>query len=92
MGSGLLTPGHLVVLAIVALLVFGPKRLPELGRSLGSGLRGFKDAIEGDGDRLASAGDAQAPARDSRGELEAPTAPAVAEPPTGQQPAPDSTS
>jgi sec-independent protein translocase protein TatA len=47
-GSGLLTPGHLVILAVIALLVFGPKRLPELGRSLGSGMRGFKRAIEGE--------------------------------------------
>jgi sec-independent protein translocase protein TatA len=49
-GSGLLTPGHLVVLLVIALLVFGPKRLPELGRSLGSGMRGFKKAIESDDD------------------------------------------
>ncbi len=39
----------LVVLVIV-LLFFGPKRLPELGRSLGSGLRGFKDEITGGSD------------------------------------------
>lgn len=39
----------LVVLVIV-LLFFGPKRLPELGRSLGSGLRGFKDEITSDSD------------------------------------------
>jgi sec-independent protein translocase protein TatA len=49
-GSGLLTPGHLVILLVIALLVFGPKRLPELGRSLGSGMRGFKQAIESDDD------------------------------------------
>ena len=50
MGSGLVTPGHLVILLVIALLVFGPKRLPELGRSLGSGMRGFKKAIESDDD------------------------------------------
>jgi sec-independent protein translocase protein TatA len=50
MGEGLFAPSHLIVLAIILLLVFGPKRLPELGRSLGSGLRGFKDAISGDDD------------------------------------------
>ena len=48
MGSGLLSPGHLLIVAAIALLVFGPKRLPELGRSLGAGMRGFKHAIEGD--------------------------------------------
>jgi sec-independent protein translocase protein TatA len=38
----------LVVILIVALLVFGPKRLPEIGRSLGKGMREFKDSITGD--------------------------------------------
>jgi sec-independent protein translocase protein TatA len=37
----------LVVILIVALLVFGPKRLPEMGRSLGKGMREFKDSISG---------------------------------------------
>jgi sec-independent protein translocase protein TatA len=40
-------PTRWLFIAIVALLVFGPKRLPELGRSLGSGLRGFRDAMSG---------------------------------------------
>ena len=35
---------------LVALLVFGPKRLPEMGRSLGRGMREFKDSISGEGD------------------------------------------
>ena len=39
----------LIVLLIVALLVFGPKRLPEIGRSLGKGMREFKDSIGGGG-------------------------------------------
>ena len=67
MGSGLLTPGHLLILAVVVLLAFGPKRLPELGRSLGSGMRGFKRAIEGD-DEGVEAGDEGAghPAADER--------------------------
>jgi sec-independent protein translocase protein TatA len=37
----------LVVILIVALLVFGPKRLPEMGRSLGRGMREFKDSVSG---------------------------------------------
>ncbi|HBQ95029.1 MAG: twin-arginine translocase TatA/TatE family subunit [Firmicutes bacterium] len=44
----LLTPPHLIVLGIVGLLIFGPKRLPELGSGLGQAFRGFKNAINGD--------------------------------------------
>jgi sec-independent protein translocase protein TatA len=43
----LLQPWHLAVLAIVALLVFGAKRLPELGKGLGEGLKGFKEGLKG---------------------------------------------
>ena len=43
--TGLLTPAHIVVLLVVLLLLFGAKRLPELGRSLGSGLREFKNSV-----------------------------------------------
>jgi sec-independent protein translocase protein TatA len=39
-----------VVVLVILLLFFGPKRLPELGKSLGSGLRGFKDEITSDSD------------------------------------------
>ena len=45
---GLDNPTHLAVLFIILLLVFGAKRLPELGRSLGAGLRGFKESINPD--------------------------------------------
>ena len=38
---------EIILLLLVALLVFGPKRLPEMGRSLGRGLREFKDSISG---------------------------------------------
>jgi sec-independent protein translocase protein TatA len=40
----------LAILLIVVLLVFGPKRLPEMGRSLGKGMREFKDSISNKGD------------------------------------------
>jgi sec-independent protein translocase protein TatA len=43
----LLQPWHLVVLGVVAFLVFGAKRLPELGKGLGEGLKGFKEGIKG---------------------------------------------
>ena len=42
----LLTPTHLMVIAVVAFLVFGGNKLPELGKGLGEGLRGFKDGIK----------------------------------------------
>jgi sec-independent protein translocase protein TatA len=45
---GLDNPLHIAFLLVILLLVFGAKRLPEIGRSLGSGLRGFKEAISGD--------------------------------------------
>lgn len=45
---GLENPMHLVVLLVILLLVFGAKRLPEMGRSLGAGLRGFKESISGE--------------------------------------------
>lgn len=43
----LLQPWHLVVLGVVAFLLFGAKRLPELGKGLGEGLKGFKEGIRG---------------------------------------------
>jgi sec-independent protein translocase protein TatA len=45
---GLDNPLHIAFLLILLLLVFGAKRLPEMGRSLGSGMRGFKDTLSGD--------------------------------------------
>jgi sec-independent protein translocase protein TatA len=41
-------PIHVAFLLVLVLLVFGAKRLPEMGRSLGSGMRGFRDALAGD--------------------------------------------
>ena len=45
MFEGLFQPMHLLVIFGVALLVFGPKKLPELGKGIGEGIRGFKAAI-----------------------------------------------
>ena len=47
MFSGLESPMHLLVVLIIAVLVLGPKKLPDAGRALGSGIRQFKDSIEG---------------------------------------------
>ena len=47
MGTSLFSPTHLVILLLVVLLLFGAKRLPEIGRSLGVGMREFKDSVTG---------------------------------------------
>jgi len=48
MGSGLVSPMHVALVALVALVIFGPMKLPELGQGLGRGMRDFKRAISGD--------------------------------------------
>jgi sec-independent protein translocase protein TatA len=45
---GLDNPLHLAFLALILLLVFGAKRLPEMGRSLGAGMRGFRESVSGE--------------------------------------------
>jgi len=47
MTSGLLNPTHILFVLAIALLVLGPKRLPELAKSAGSGMREFKGSLEG---------------------------------------------
>jgi sec-independent protein translocase protein TatA len=42
----LLQPRHLLVILVVAILMFGPKKLPELGKGLAEGIRGFKDGLK----------------------------------------------
>jgi sec-independent protein translocase protein TatA len=44
-------PTELIIVLVIVLLIFGPKRLPGLGRQLGSGMREFKDSITGKGGR-----------------------------------------
>jgi sec-independent protein translocase protein TatA len=44
--EGLLQPSHLLLILLAALLVFGPKKLPELGKGLAQGIRSFKDGIK----------------------------------------------
>ena len=43
--EGLFSPMHLIVILAIALIVLGPKRLPEAGRGLGEAIRGFREAI-----------------------------------------------
>jgi sec-independent protein translocase protein TatA len=58
MFDGLFQPMHLIVILFVALMVFGPKKLPELGKGLGDGIRSFKDSIRGKEDAAAKTDDA----------------------------------
>jgi sec-independent protein translocase protein TatA len=46
--SGLENPLHLAILLLVVLMIFGAKRLPEVGRSLGTGIRGFRESVTGE--------------------------------------------
>ena len=62
---GLDNPIHIAFVLIVVLLVFGAKRLPELGRSLGSGMRGFRDALTTDDTTVPSLGALQQTAVDA---------------------------
>ena len=54
MFEGLFQPMHLLVMFGIALLVFGPKKLPELGKGIGEGIRGFKAAMRPDEEKSAS--------------------------------------
>jgi len=55
MFEGLFQPMHLLVIFGIALLVFGPKKLPELGKGIGGGIRGFKSAMKDEEKPAASA-------------------------------------
>ena len=46
MFEGLFQPMHLLVILGLAVLVFGPKKIPELGKGLGEGIRGFRSAVQ----------------------------------------------
>lgn len=59
---GNIGPLEIGIVLVIALLVFGPKKLPELGRSVGSGMREFKDGITNHHERLDAAAEAEAEA------------------------------
>ena len=80
-------PLELVIVLVIVLLVFGPKRLPGLGRQLGTGMREFKDSITGkDGDRDRDR-DPDEDGGEGRGELPAAPASATAATRREEQPA-----
>jgi sec-independent protein translocase protein TatA len=66
--DNLFTPTHLIIILVIALLVFGPRKLPELGKGLGEGLKGFKEGIKGATD---------APKQENIAKTEAPPPPAA---------------
>src|ERR1700759_4929936 len=79
----ILQPTHLLFVLVVALLVLGPKRLPEAGRALGKGLRDFKTAISGEDDGPSGTPTAVAPAPPPEAMV-----PPAAAPPVGTTPVP----
>ena len=95
---GLDNPIHIAFLVLILLLVFGAKRLPELGRSLGTGMREFKQSVTGESQTpdkqaaqpMLTASQPQTPAQTPAAQAAAPVAaaaPAVAQP-AATQPAP----
>lgn len=64
--EGLLRPTHLIIILVIVLVLFGPGKLPELGKGLGKGIREFKDALRGGLNQ--SAGAAEAPKADAKAE------------------------
>ena len=75
MGLGLDNPSHIAIIVVALLLLFGARRLPEIGRSLGAGIREFKGAITGEHEKA---------------EPPAPGPSIAAGPPVAERPAADS--
>jgi sec-independent protein translocase protein TatA len=78
---GLDNPIHIAFLLILLLLVFGAKRLPEMGRSLGTGMRGFKDSLSGEHTEPSLSGPEQQPTPITAHNAPAPAAVAQPTPP-----------
>jgi sec-independent protein translocase protein TatA len=84
---GLDNPLHIAFLVVILLLVFGARRLPEIGRSLGSGMREFKDSVTGDSKQATLNPGPQPP--QAAAQQPAAQQPAAQQPaPAAQQPAP----
>jgi sec-independent protein translocase protein TatA len=80
---GLDNPIHILFVLVIVLLVFGAKRLPEMGKSLGEGLRGFKDSVSGDSHPAAHIAHMTADHSSVHGE-DLPAAPAPLAEPSGE--------
>jgi sec-independent protein translocase protein TatA len=80
-------PLEIVIVLIIVLIVFGPKRLPDLGRSLGRGMREFKDSLTGEDKEELPAGEQQAGKQQQAGPVEGEKAePVGATPPAEPKP------
>jgi len=66
MFDGLFQPMHLIVILFIALMVFGPKKLPELGKGLGDGIRSFKDSMRNKEESVAKSDGATISVPDTR--------------------------
>jgi len=86
----LLTPGHIILVLVGALLIFGPKRLPDIGKSLGKGIREFKGALNHitDDEPATSSTPAPVPPAVTPQAPVMPTPPAPAQGPVDTPPAP----
>jgi sec-independent protein translocase protein TatA len=84
---GLDNPVHLAFIVVILLLVFGARRLPEIGRSLGSGMREFKDSISGETKQPTLNAAAQQPQPAAQPPAAAPVAQPVATPAPPEAPA-----
>jgi sec-independent protein translocase protein TatA len=82
---GLDNPLHIAFLVVILLLVFGAKRLPEMGRSIGTGMREFKDSISGESTATLTQSTAQ-PSQTAAQQAAA-QAPAAEQSPVAAQPA-----
>jgi sec-independent protein translocase protein TatA len=85
MFEGLFQPMHLLLILGIALLFFGPKRLPELGKGLGTSIRDFKDAMSGQKAEDKASSQLEAP---KAAVASTPTAQAAPAPPPPAAPAP----
>jgi sec-independent protein translocase protein TatA len=85
---GLDNPLHIAFLVVILLLVFGARRLPEIGRSLGGGMREFKDSISGEAKQPTLTPTAQPQQQAPTASQPAEAQPAAVVPPTPAAPAP----
>ena len=86
MVGDILQPTHLLFILVIALLVLGPKRLPEVGKSLGRGLRDFRNALSGDDDHHEVVAQTSAPAEEPVPQTQTVTQPTVEPAPPAPKP------
>ena len=70
MFTGLATPSHLIVVLAILLLLFGAKRIPELAKGLGSGIKEFREGISSSDDAKAEGSESEIPHHEARRESE----------------------